>query len=150
MHLIRRFFGFLRAEPLTPTEQRHVSELLADRLARAFFAQRIEDQRHAYDVQQKVADHPELTEAALLHDIGKIESGLGAIGRSLATMFHSLGLPMLRSWKTYVDHGRIGAERLQLLNAGAFAVEFTRWHPGTPPPGVDHEAWHLLEAADNA
>ncbi|GMR01764.1 MAG: hypothetical protein BMS9Abin20_0083 [Acidimicrobiia bacterium] len=150
MHLVRRFFGFLSAEPLTPLEQSEVSSILEPPLAKAFFAQRIEDQRHAYSVKLRVGQRNGLYEAALLHDIGKTDSDLGALSRSLATVCNSFGVPTRGRWLDYLNHGEIGAHELEMLGAGDLAVVFTRHHPGAPPLGVEPGSWHLLERADNA
>ena len=150
MHLIRRFFGFLTGKPLTPIEQRQVQAILTPDLARAFFSQRPEDQRHAIEVQRRVGDELPIAEAALLHDIGKAESTLGAIGRSLATLSRALGLQTTESWTRYLDHGPRGAEMLEALEASDLTIAFARFHPGPPPTDIDGEAWFLLEDADNA
>ena len=150
LHLIRRFFGFLTARPLTPAEQSTVRSILDPPLAQAFFLQRSEDQRHAFGVRERLAGHEHLYEAALLHDVGKTVSDLGAISRSFATTWRRLGLPTTGRWSEYLDHGEIGAKELENLGAGDLAVAFTRHHPGTPPPGVDPASWHLLERADDA
>jgi hypothetical protein len=119
-------------------------------LARAFFAQRFEDQRHAFAVRESVAGHDQLYEAALLHDVGKTASGLGAVPRSLATIWNRIGLPTRGRWYKYLNHGEIGARELESIGADDLAVAFARIHPGSAPSGVDPESWHLLERADNA
>jgi hypothetical protein len=149
VHLIRRFFGFLAAQPLTPLEQQQVRNLLTPDLARAFFSQRPEDQRHALDVQHRVGDAHPIAEAALLHDLGKSQSNLGAIPRSLATLCGGLGLPTTGSWTRYLDHGPRGAEMLETLQASNLTIGFARSHPGSRPKGIDAEAWCILEEADN-
>lgn len=150
MHLVRRFFGFLTAVPLSPGEQQQVRDLLRPALARLFFAQRHEDQRHAFNVQQSVAGTDAIAEAALLHDVGKTHSGLGAFSRSLATLLNGIGLPTRGRWKIYLDHGNIGADMLTEANATELAILFTRHHPGPAPAGVNPTTWHALEEADNA
>lgn len=148
MHLIRRFFGFLTAAPLTPTEQVEVHGRLDSRLAQAFFSQRFEDQRHAFEVHRKVTGDEHLHEAALLHDIGKAGSDLGAISRACCTVWSRFGLRTSGRWNDYLNHGLIGADELERLGAGRLAVAFARHHPGTPPFHVDAAAWQLLESAD--
>lgn len=149
MHLVRRFFGFLRADPLTPKEQQHVAGLLRPILARAFFAQRHEDQRHGLDVQQRAGRSQERAEAALLHDIGKTESDVGAVGRSLATLARGIGLPTRGRWLSYLDHSSIGSEELSSLGASNLTIAFARHHPGPPPDGIDPEEWQALADADD-
>jgi hypothetical protein len=149
MHLIQRFFGFLLAKPLMPGEQQDVRNRLDPALARVFFAQRPEDQRHAFEVQQRVGGSKAMAEAALLHDAGKTESNLGAVSRSFATLANGFGLPTSGSWSSYLAHGQLGAEILAELHAGEIAIAFARFHPGPPPPGIDPNQWRLLEEADN-
>lgn len=149
-HLVRRFFGFIAATPLSPTEQVAIHSELPGRLAGLFFAQRSEDQRHALEVYSRVSNDPALCQAALLHDIGKIGPDLGANGRALATIWSTTSLPVWGRWRTYIEHGRVGADLLEALGADTFAVAFTRYHPDSAPPGVDPEAWDRLAAADEA
>lgn len=148
-HLVRRFFGFLRARPLTPSEQDSVSEALTAPLASMFFRQRPEDQRHALDVASRVGDRSDLVEAALLHDVGKSATDLGVVGRSAATLWSVTGLGMPTRWRRYLDHGRLGAAMLEDAGAGPVAVAFTRHHPGPPPPEVDPDDWRTLSEADD-
>ncbi len=113
-----------------------------------FFAQRHEDQRHGFDVERRI-DSNTCTEAALLHDIGKTESDLGALSRSLATIWNGVGLRTTGRWRSYIDHGVLGSDTLAQLGADSLAVAFTRHHPGAPPDGIDPNAWKALEDADN-
>jgi len=150
LHLVRRFFGFLTARPLAPTEQTTIHVSLPSPLALLFFSQRPEDQRHALDVCSRVGNDPALVQAALLHDVGKIDSDLGVIGRSLATMWLGTSLPIWGRWQAYIDHGRVGANILEAHGADELAVAFTRYHPGLAPVGIDPVEWRRLSAADDA
>ena len=149
LHLIRRFFGFVTARPLSPSEQRFVAANLSPELAALFFSQPSQDQRHALEVAARTGD-PDLLEAALLHDVGKAQSGLGALGRSLATLWGATGLPVWGRWRVYLAHGRIGADRLQAHGAMPLTVHFARHHPGRVPDGIDPRSWEALAAADDA
>jgi hypothetical protein len=153
-HLSRRFFGHLTAAPLTPSEQSHVRAALDDdRLSDLFFAQGPADQRHAYDVAQRFAealpDHAAGIKAALLHDVGKRSSSVGAIGRSLATLADVFSLPMPAAWRAYRDHGPRGADDLAAAGAEPLAVAFARHHPQPAPAGFDHDVWRALLEADD-
>ncbi|GMQ98417.1 MAG: hypothetical protein BMS9Abin17_0927 [Acidimicrobiia bacterium] len=150
LHLVRRFFGFLTAAPLSPIEQDEIHAALPSRLARLFFSQRTEDQRHAFDVRSRVGDDPALVQAALLHDVGKIDSDLGAVGRSLATIWSATSLPIWGRWRAYLDHGRLGADVLEAHGADELAVAFTRHHPGAVPKSFDAVGWKRLSSADDA
>jgi putative nucleotidyltransferase with HDIG domain len=149
-HLVRRFFGFLTARPLTPIEQAFVRDSLTAELRRLFYEQRVEDQRHAIDVASLVESDPDLIEAALLHDIGKTRAHLGAIERSLATIWIATSLPIWGDWLLYREHGPIGAELLEAHGAGDLAVSFARYHPGEPPASCNRSRWIALENADHA
>jgi hypothetical protein len=149
-HLIARFFGFLNARPLSPGEQDEIAQMLSPQLRRLFYRQGPQDQRHALEVARRVADTPELVEAALLHDVGKSEVHLGAFGRSFATLWSRTSLPVWGQWRTYLDHAAIGSELLERHGAGPMAIAFTRHHPGPPPPGVPPSSWHALARADDA
>jgi hypothetical protein len=149
-HLARRLFGFLAATPLSPRDQVFVAESLSRDLQRLFYTQRVEDQRHAVIVATRVDDRPHLIESALMHDIGKSTTGLGALGRVFATLWALTSLPIWGEWRTYIDHGSIGADLLEREDAGALTVSFARYHPGEPPPGFDPNDWYRLEEADRA
>jgi hypothetical protein len=150
LHLIRRFFGFLTAKPLSPGDQVFVARWLIPDLQRLFYRQRVEDQRHAVTVAMRVGDRPHLIEAALMHDIGKTTIRLGAFSRSFATLWAFTSLPIWGEWLTYIDHGPIGATLLEQSGAGDLAIVFARYHPGTAPAGFNIGDWEALEQADAA
>ena len=152
-HLVRRFFGHLRARPLSPVEQQEVRRALSGAQAQWFFRMDPADQRHSLEVARAVrvlrpgdtAAH----EAALLHDVGKSAVDLGAVQRSLATLLHTVGLPMPASYRRYRAHGVIGADILRGAGASPLTIAFAQHHPGAPPAGVDPAAWADLEHADH-
>lgn len=152
-HLIRRFFGFLRARPPTPGEQALLAELLSDAEASLYWEQQYQDQRHSLEVASRVAAmleaDPAVLRAALLHDVGKRRSRLGAVSRSLATVLGSAGLPMPERFVAYRAHGALGARELAEIGCEPLVVEFARWHPGRAPDGIDPNAWDALVDADN-
>ena len=68
------------------------------------------DQRHTIEVARRFgAARPDASRAemagALLHDIGKIECGLGTVGRVVATIVG----PRTARFRQYHDHEAIGA-----------------------------------------
>ena len=109
-HLARRFVGSFSHEPPSPADVTWVRSLLLpaewamwERLVPA-------DQRHTIAVARRfVGARPEATRAevagALLHDIGKIECGLGTVGRVAATVVG----PRSARFRQYHDHEAIGA-----------------------------------------
>jgi hypothetical protein len=153
-HLTRRFFGHLRARPLSPAEQDEVAFALESETARLFFRQAGPDQRHALTVAQRVRstrpDDRDAFIAALLHDVGKAESALGPVARSIATVLGGLRLRLPERWRRYRNHGELGAAALEAAGAPALAVAFARHHPGPAPSGIDPAAWSALASADEA
>lgn len=143
----------LRARPLSAAEQSEVAEWLSADEQQLFWRQQTADQRHGLDTARKLAaqrpDDVELIRAGLLHDVGKAESALGPIGRSLATLAGVLHLPLPERYRSYLQHGPIGAAMLRSLAADPLVVDFAEHHPGAAPEGHDAERWRLLLAADD-
>ena len=153
-HLVRRFFDVLLARELTANEQKAVRHWLSADLANLFFEQPVADQRHGYHAALLVvaqgARDDQLIEAALLHDVGKRHSGLGVVGRSLASVLIAIGAPLTSRVERYRDHGLIGAQELARAGASRLAVEFAAHHPNERPQGFDEKAWSVLGNADQA
>lgn len=151
-HLIGRFFGHITAASLTPSEQLFINARLGVGGAGLFWRQSVPDQRHAYRVAARVAaQRPEDDQAivaALLHDVGKRHSALGAARRSIATVLDTAGLPMPATMRQYRRHGPIGADDLAARGYDGLVVAFARFHPGKAPSGVDQERWQALLDAD--
>jgi len=81
------------------------------------------DQRHSIAVWRRFfnlrpgATQPELR-AALLHDIGKIQSNLGVLGRVVATLLGRRG----ERFTAYHDHEKIGSEMLQNIDSDSVTI----------------------------
>jgi len=151
-HLVGRFFGHLRAQPPGPEDQSFVHDYLDGPCAELFWAQSFPDQRHAVDVARRVSialpDDPGAVEAALVHDIGKLQANIGAVSRSIATVLDAACMPMTPRMRTYREHGQHGAAALEEAGCGPLAVAFARYHPGPPPTGTDPARWKVLLDAD--
>ena len=151
-HLAGRFFGHLGAGAPGPADQQYVHDHLTPACAAVFWTQSPADQEHAVTVARRVeaaiGDDPETIEAALLHDIGKRDVRIGAIGRSIATVLDAAGLPMTRSMRAYRDHGPSGGRILESAGCGRLAVAFAGAHPAGPPADVDAARWQVLLGAD--
>lgn len=151
-HLSARFFDVLLSKPLSTNEIRAVAHWLNPNLTTIFFDQPSEDQRHGYHAALVVISEGcslgNVIEAALLHDVGKRHSGLGLIGRSIASVFIWLGIPMPTRMAMYRDHGVAAVSELASAGASDLSVEFARHHHGSRPPGIEPEIWNLLQLAD--
>jgi hypothetical protein len=157
VHLVRRFVGMLvPGGPTTEGEAFAVAVLSEAELA-LWRRMSGPDRRHAVAVAKRVeaalgaqATAPVLA-AALLHDVGKVESGLGVFGRVFATVATMAGRPQLTPRVAkYSDHGELGAGLLELAGSDPLTVGWAREHH-LPP-----EQWTVptflaaaLKAADD-
>jgi len=128
LHLARRFFGSLAPGGPSAADAAWVEGLLSEAEMGLWRRMSGADQRHAAGVARTVAksssDRAVLV-AALLHDVGKVESGLGTFERVAAT----LARPARPArWQPYYDHPRIGAELLELAGSDPLVVTWTREH----------------------
>lgn len=167
-HLAKRFFGSV--VPLGPSaadrawahEQLLPGELdVWGKMARV-------DRRHAAGVARRVelalgdgATRPVLA-AALLHDCGKVVSGLGTYGRVIATLSVGLaGHEQAVAWSDtrgftrrvglYLEHPRLGGELLGLAGSAPLTVAWATEHHLPPdqwtvPPPIGQA---LKEADDD-
>jgi hypothetical protein len=139
VHLARRFAGSLSPRPLDPVDddwaRRHLlpgEVALWQRMTRA-------DRKHAAGVARVVDERlgpgtsrPVLA-AALLHDVGKVESGLGTFGRVAATV---AGRRRAASWTggvrgrigAYLRHDELGARLLEQAGSDPVTVAWARDH----------------------
>ena len=165
VHLARRFFGSLSPRPLAPADDEWVAETLVAGERGLWDRMPLADRKHAAGVAREVAtmlpDPPRpVLAAALLHDVGKIESGLGTFGRVLATVVGAVvGRDRAASWSgsglrgrvgSYLRHDRIGAELLQGAGADPLTVTWAREHH--LPSGrwtIDPTVAGALAAADD-
>jgi hypothetical protein len=172
-HLARRFLGSLVPFPpraadvawargvLTPEEL-----AVWDRMSRP-------DRRHSIAVARRLdaalgpAGDTRWTAAALLHDVGKLDSGLGTFARVGATLVAAaVGRQTVADWRTkgglarraslYVRHPELGAERLALAGARPEVATWARSHHspavvvhGAPVPGIPDAVVDALMAADD-
>lgn len=128
-HLVRRFAGSLSRRAPAPEDERWAeSHLLAGEVALWWKLSNV-DRRHAIHVARRFqavrpdAGRDELA-GALLHDVGKIESGLGTAGRVVATVVG----PRTRRFRTYHDHEELGAVLAGRAGSTAVTVELIRRH----------------------
>jgi hypothetical protein len=166
-HLAGRFFGSLDPRPVPAIDNAWALECLVpgerdlwERMPRA-------DRRHSIGVARAVlellgadATGP-VVAAALLHDVGKIQSGLGTYGRVIATVAGAVGgRDTARSWQNrrgftrrvglYLRHDTLGAELLAIAGSDPLTVAWASEHHR------DRADWTVagpiadaLKAADN-
>lgn len=119
-----------------------------------FASQQTTDQRHGYATGRRVLDwggtDPDLIAAAVLHDVGKRHSRLGAVGRTFATLLIATGIPLPGRLAAYRDHGALGAQDLEEAGAPEIVVLFARHHQGDRPDSIPEAIWETLHSADLA
>lgn len=152
-HLANRFVDVLLAVPLTPSETEAVRYWLGEALFECFSHQSTADQRHSYHSALSIIaqgpTHSDVVLAALLHDVGKSDSRLGVIARSVVTAMIALRVPLKGRAASYRDHGPIGAALLDSLEAPELAIQYAEFHQGDRPASIPAETWALLKASDH-
>jgi HD domain len=145
-HLVLRFFGAISGVQPSLEELIEVESLLLDSEFLLWRKLPMMDQRHSIAVLRRFislrpgATRPELR-AALLHDIGKIQSNLGVLGRVVATLVGRRG----ERFTVYHDHEKIGSEMLQNINSDLVTIRLVA---GTNQSDIAG-ALSALRAADN-
>ena len=110
-HLASRFLWSLTANrPPDVADEVWVEDQLLPGEVRLWRQMSNEDRRHSFRVARRFIDvRPEATRAeiagALLHDVGKIECGLGTWGRAAASVLGGV----TENFQRYHDHEEIGA-----------------------------------------
>jgi hypothetical protein len=130
------------------------------------------DRRHAVGVARAVATelgHPDGTgvptaplAAALLHDVGKVASGLGTNSRAVVTVVAIVaGRERVASWASqprglrsragrYVTHDRLGGELLAEADSDPLVVSWARQHHLPPSAwSVEPGLAEILKRCDN-
>ena len=122
-HLVRRYLRALSAKKPSSSEYIDVDRVLGDELFNLWQKLPIHDQAHSIVVWRRYLQlRPSALRAeevaVLLHDIGKVKSGLGIHARVCATI---LG-PRTKRWRMYSEHEAIGAAMLNSLNVDPIIV----------------------------
>ncbi|CAN5678409.1 hypothetical protein BH20ACT2_BH20ACT2_15720 [soil metagenome] len=166
-HLIRRFAGSLWPGGPSEVETAWVEGRLLPGEVELWRRMSGPDRRHAAAVARRVqralgdrATRPVLA-AALLHDVGKVVSGLGTYGRVVATMSAaaagrdaapgwSAGRGVTRRIGLYVRHPELGADLLALAGSDPLTVAWAREHHLPPDRWtVAPDLASALKAADD-
>lgn len=146
MHLATRFVTSLRTRPPGPPELAWVKSALIpeewDVWCRLGTADRVEAIAAARRLPSPYSSDPRWVAAALLHDVGKPEAGLGTVRRALATVAGMARDPARVGGRAgvYLRHPEIGAALLERAGARPEAVAWAavhhapqRWATGTIP-----------------
>ncbi len=123
-HLAARFVTSLPPTPPSVDDEVWVDDhLLAGE--RALWVQLSnQDRRHSAAVARRFVEaRPDATRAeiagAILHDVGKIECGLGTFGRVVATLVG----PRTAAFRAYHDHEEIGAAMARVAGSRPATVD---------------------------
>jgi hypothetical protein len=167
-HLARRFFGSLRPGGPSKSDEAWVVGVLGSGELELWRRMSGADRRHAVGVARRVssalgadgATAPVLA-AALLHDVGKVASGLGTYGRVVATVAGgAAGRSSAQAWSErggftrrvglYLRHPELGADMLVIAGSDPLTVTWAREHH-LPPDGwtLQADVASALKAADD-
>ena len=140
-HLVRRFATSLSRRPPSASDTAWAVEQMLPAEADLWRRMTVQDRRHSILVARRFVDlvpsasRPEVA-GALLHDVGKLASGLGTFSRVLATVIG----PRTDVFRRYHEHDRLGAEMLAAAGSEVVTIELAH--------GRGHRA-QALRQADN-
>jgi hypothetical protein len=166
-HLAGRFFGSLRPGGPKRAEDEWARSQLLPGEERLWDRMTNPDRRHAAGVARDVerslgheASRPVLA-AALLHDVGKIESGFRTYGRVIATLCGMIvGREQAREWMRskgftrrvgmYLLHPELGGDLLAMAGSDDLTVAWTREHHKPPDQwSINPELAKVLKDCDD-
>jgi hypothetical protein len=173
LHLVRRFLRALWPASPSARDTAWVASLLEPGELALWRRLPNHDRRYSIRVAKDVAARLVGTEyagqtrwlaAALLHDVGKLDAGLGVVGRTVATaMGAAAGSTRVDGWKSasgfrrrvawYRQHDERGAERIRAAGGRDEAARWALAHHHRdrwPQSSVPLPVAEALEAADNA
>jgi hypothetical protein len=146
-HLARRFFGALRPGGPSPADRAWVESVLDPGEFALWARQPGHDQRHSAGVARQVeaalaggphAGDTRWLACALLHDIGKLASGLGIPARVLATLVGRATGGAVADWEErpglrrrialYLRHPELGGDMIQLAGGRAEVAHWAAAH----------------------
>jgi HD domain len=166
-HLVRRFFGSLRPGGPPTADDAWATGLLLPGEVTLWRRMSGADRRHAVGVARHAAAAlgPRATRAALaaalLHDVGKVDSGFGPVRRAGVTAAQmAVGHERARRWRArrgvvgragrYLCHDEIGAGMLADAGSDGLTVAWVREHHLPPERwSVPAEVGAALKLADD-
>ncbi len=155
-HLARRFVGSLSRRPPSTADNTWATAQLLPAEREIWAAMAVADRRHAVEVARRLVadvgpDTPRpIVAAALLHDCGKNEAGLGTIARVGATVWVGfVGRARAAGGDgrvaRYCRHEPIGASMLAAAGSDPVTVSLVGGRPDAPAATLA-----ALRAADNS
>jgi hypothetical protein len=173
MHLVRRFFRALRPGPPAARDVAWVEGILEPAELALWRELPNHDRRYSIRMARLVEAGLAHTEyagqkhwlaVALLHDVGKLDAGLGVVGRSVATVLGAVaGRARVDGWMsasgfrlrtaTYLHHDVRGAARIRAAGGRDEAARWALAHHHRdrwPASGVPAPVAEVLAAADDA
>ncbi len=166
-HLAGRFFGSLWPFGPTPADVAWAESQLLEAERELWRRMSRADRRHSIAVARGAIallegdPHREVVAAALLHDVGKIDSGLGTFHRVVATVAAKLaGRETAELWVRssgitrriglYLKHPEIGADLLEMAGSDPLTVAWAREHHLPADQWtIDPVVAAAIDAADN-
>jgi hypothetical protein len=147
-HLVRRFFGALWPAAPKAADTAWVATVLNEREFAVWKRMPNHDRRHSIRVARdaeamlagtQYAGDTRWVEAALLHDIGKLDAGLGVFARVAATLAGAAaGHEMADAWSEkkgitrrfglYLRHPELGASRIRMCEGSNEAALWAEAH----------------------
>ena len=125
-HLTRRFVSSLSRREPDVADVAWVDTHLLDTELELWRRMSVADRRHSIMVARRFdasgRRSREEMAGALLHDIGKIDSGLGTFSRVVATVVG----PRTERFRRYHDHEEIGAEMLAAAGSSPTTLDLVR------------------------
>ncbi len=127
VHLAKRFLGSLSRRPPSAADEQWAKGWMTPWEIALWRRMSNADQRHAIEVARRFqavradATSHEMA-GALLHDVGKLESGLGTFGRVIATIVG----PRTARFRRYHEHEAIGARWLAEQGSSPATVDLVR------------------------
>ncbi len=123
-HLARRFATSLSRRSPSAADDAWARHWLTPAEAELWRSMSNADRRHSIEVARRfLARRPSATPAeaagALLHDVGKLDAGLGTFGRVVATVVG----PRTDRFRRYHDHEAIGGRWLAAAGSDPVTVE---------------------------
>jgi hypothetical protein len=158
-HLARRFFGALDPRGPSDEDEAWVAERLGEGEQELWARMSGPDRRHAVGVARAVAATPDgaqtwVVAAALLHDVGKVDSQLSTLARVPATLVGLVARERAAAGEgrlaRYLRHDAIGADLLARAGADPRTVAWAReHHQPSERWTVPMQAGATLKAADD-